>query len=241
MEVAGFEPATPWLQTKCSTAELHPRGAVQAIPARLLPCDSTTWIPSLEDGPPSRTIKLGARARIFSQEPDRVVSRQSIGRHVPGRGRIVGKLGRLSAAVLVPITMMVLSAQPDAARLQEGTPVVLLARLERIEGGGANVTFDVRNDGPRVLSIKDDFHLFLEAVRPNGTRLVSIAFVFPAPEFEVVPPGEARTFVLPKVVGDDGEPGVDFGGGAYSFTRRRSRASGETGHRSLRVPWVSGP
>ena len=28
VEMTGFEPATPWLQTRCSTTELHPHGQV---------------------------------------------------------------------------------------------------------------------------------------------------------------------------------------------------------------------
>jgi hypothetical protein len=28
VEMTGFEPATPWLQTRCSTTELHPRRRV---------------------------------------------------------------------------------------------------------------------------------------------------------------------------------------------------------------------
>ncbi|CAN5296571.1 hypothetical protein BH20ACT24_BH20ACT24_18450 [soil metagenome] len=120
-------------------------------------------------------------------------------------------LGRLSAAVLVPITMMALSVQPAVAQ-QKATTVVLLASLECVEAGGANVTFTIRNAGPRVLSIEDDFHLFLKTVRPKGAKLVSIVFVFPAPDFEVIPPGEARTFLVPMGVGDEGEPGVDLRG-----------------------------
>jgi len=100
-------------------------------------------------------------------------------------------------------------ARPAEARIQTA-PVKLLADLACAPGGGANVTFTVRNVGIRRLTIKDDFHLFLDKVGTGGREFVIAAFVFPAPEFQVIAPGAKKTFLVPMGTGEEGEPGVDL-------------------------------
>jgi len=100
-------------------------------------------------------------------------------------------------------------ARPADARIQ-AAPVRLLADLECAPGGGANVTFTVRNLGNRTLTIENDFHLFLDKVGSGGREAVSAVFVFPAPEFAVIAPGGAKTFLVPIGTAEEGEPGADL-------------------------------
>ena len=94
----------------------------------------------------------------------------------------------------------------------QAAPVRLTADLACLRDGGAEVTFTIRNLGRAPLAIDTDFHLGLELVRAGGREPGPIVFVFPAPGFEVVPPGGERTFVVP--MGDaepgTGEPGADL-------------------------------
>ena len=86
-------------------------------------------------------------------------------------------------------------ASPTAAvHRSQAAPVKLAANLECVPGE-ANATFTVRNLGSRTLTIEDDFHLFLFKVGPGGRELVSFAYVWPAPGFEVIAPGAAKTFL----------------------------------------------
>ncbi len=91
----------------------------------------------------------------------------------------------------------------------QAAPVKLLADLEYAPGGGANVTFTIRNVGKRTLTLRDDFHLTLTKVRPGGQEPVGVVFfVFPAPEFSVIAPGTERTFLVPIGTAEGDEPGT---------------------------------
>lgn len=103
-----------------------------------------------------------------------------------------------------------LASPSDAAHRSQPAPVRLFADLECASGGGANVTFTVRNIGKDTLTIENDFHLFLDKVGPGGREPVSAVFVFPAPEFQVIAPGAAKTFLVPIGTGEEGEPGADL-------------------------------
>ena len=113
-------------------------------------------------------------------------------------------------ALLLVLVAWTAPARPAEARTQ-AAPVKLSADLACAPGGGANVTFTLSNVGKRTLAIEDDFHLFLDKVVPGGREPVSAVFVFPAPEFEVIPPGTAKTFLVPIGTGEGDEPGVDLG------------------------------
>ena len=112
----------------------------------------------------------------------------------------------------------------------QAVPARLTADLACLRDGGAGVTFTIRNLGRAPLEIDADFHLGLELVRAGGREPGPIVFVFPAPGFEVIPPGEERTFGVP--MGDaepgSGEPGVDLSArrlilGAEVFFEGRDR------------------
>ena len=104
------------------------------------------------------------------------------------------------------------AATTEASAPRQAAPVKLAADLACLPGGGAEITFAVRNLGRETLTIADDLHLALGAVRCGGQQPVTQLFVFPAPGLEVVRAGEERTFRVP--VGDavePGEPTVDLG------------------------------
>lgn len=103
-----------------------------------------------------------------------------------------------------------LASPPDAAHRSQPAPVRLFADLECASGGGANVTFTVRNVGRQTLTIDNDFHLFLDKVETGVREPVSAVFVFPAPEFQVIAPGAAKTFLVPMGTGEEDEPGADL-------------------------------
>ncbi|HET9672562.1 MAG TPA: hypothetical protein VFQ40_06910 [Actinomycetota bacterium] len=113
------------------------------------------------------------------------------------------------AALTVALTLPVALAQPATAR---PAAVRLRATLECIEGGGAWIGFTVRNVGPRTVRIDPDFHLQLEPVRPGPVDSGSALFVFPAPGWARIVPGEERTWVLSIGEPFEGLPGVDFSG-----------------------------
>jgi hypothetical protein len=123
---------------------------------------------------------------------------------------------RVLRALAVGVLLLALSAgaalasQTAAVHRSQATPVKLLADLECASGGGANVTFTVRNIGNRTLTIEGDFHLFLDKLGPGGREPAVAAFVFPTPEFEVIAPGAAKTFLVPMGTGEEGEPGIDL-------------------------------
>jgi hypothetical protein len=121
---------------------------------------------------------------------------------------------RSGLITLVGVLLLLVVAGAALARTADArtqaAPVRLLADLTCAQGGGANVTFTVRNLGNRTFTIENDFHLFLDKVGPGGRESVSAVFVFPAPGFEVIPPGEQKTFLVPIGTAEEGEPGADL-------------------------------
>ena len=115
----------------------------------------------------------------------------------------------LVAESLVVLIAGAALARPADARTQ-AAPVRLLADLACAQGGGADVTFTVRNLGHRTLTIENDFHLVLDKVEPGGREFVGAVFVFPVPELAVIAPGGKSTFLVPIGTAEEGEPGVDL-------------------------------
>ena len=111
----------------------------------------------------------------------------------------------LTVAIVVPIGI----AQPAAAG---AAAVRLRATLTCSTGGGASIDFTVRNVGPRTVHIDPDFHLQLEPVRPGPVDSGVVLFVFPAPGWDRIPPGEERTFLLTAGEPFEGLPGTDLSG-----------------------------
>ena len=73
------------------------------------------------------------------------------------------------------------------------------------------MSFTVENLGPRRLRIDPDFHLRLNATRV-GDDVGAIVFVFPAPGWDLIRPGESRTFEVDMGEASEGLPGTDLSG-----------------------------
>lgn len=110
-------------------------------------------------------------------------------------------------AIALAIASLSLAA-PASAR---GAGVRLSADLACFDSGGVHISFTIENLGPRRIRIDPDFHLILRA-RRVGDDVGAIAFVFPAPGFDVVPSGESRTFELDLGEAFEGLPGTDLSG-----------------------------
>jgi hypothetical protein len=78
--------------------------------------------------------------------------------------------------------------------------------------GGLGIDFKVSNTGTRTVRIDPDLHLLIETVRRGGRQPGVVLFVFPAPGFDQIPPGESRTFLLTAGEPFEGEPAIDFSG-----------------------------
>jgi hypothetical protein len=111
----------------------------------------------------------------------------------------------LSAAIVIPLAI----AQPAFGG---AAAVRLRATLACFAGGGAAIDFTIRNVGPRTVVIDPDFHLQVEPVRPGPVDSGVVLFVFPAPGWDRIPPGEERTFLLTAGEPFDGLPGTDLSG-----------------------------
>ena len=113
--------------------------------------------------------------------------------------------------LLVPLMSVLLNVGAPAA-IAAPVRLTLDASLTCQAGGGAEVAFTITNHRAAEQHLRGDFHLFLGAVRAGGLKLVSALFVFPAPGFDTIGPGEERTFVLPfgTAIPEAGEPGIDL-------------------------------
>jgi hypothetical protein len=117
-------------------------------------------------------------------------------------------LKRVVPLLLVAATLASLPGVASAA----GPPVVRIgADVTCLTDGGIAIDLTVENRGSRVAHIDPDLHLLVEAVR-RGRQPGVVLFVFPAPGFDVIPPGESRTFLLTAGEPFEGEPAIDFSG-----------------------------
>lgn len=125
------------------------------------------------------------------------------------------------ALLVVAVAMTLLPAAPALARQDQAAPVRLSADLTCVEDGG-EITLSIENLGKEPVEIMGDFHIFLSAVRPGaGQEPEGALFVFPAPGFDRIEPGQKVTFILP--FGSD-EPEE---GGAASVEAKRLIAGAE--------------
>jgi hypothetical protein len=112
---------------------------------------------------------------------------------------------------VIAIAMAIASLSLAAPASASGVGVRLVADLECLAAGGAHISFTIENVGPRRIRIDPDFHLILRA-RRVGDDVGAIAFVFPAPGFDVIPRGESRTFEIDLGEAFEGLPGTDLSG-----------------------------
>jgi hypothetical protein len=108
----------------------------------------------------------------------------------------------VAIATFAPTTA--LAASPPHLRV--GAAVSCLPR------GGLGIELTLENRGSRTAHIDPDIHLLIEPVRVGGRQPGIVLFVFPAPDFARIPPGESRTFLVTAGEPFDGEPAIDFSG-----------------------------
>lgn len=114
------------------------------------------------------------------------------------RRLVIVAAAALSIAAAAPAT-----ANPAAVRLS--------AEVACFRTGGVHISFTIENVGPRRVRIDPDFHLRLNATRV-GDDVGAIAFVFPAPGWDVIPSGQARAFAIDLGEAFEGEVGTDLSG-----------------------------
>ncbi|HEX6579590.1 MAG TPA: hypothetical protein VF195_01785 [Actinomycetota bacterium] len=114
---------------------------------------------------------------------------------------------RLIATILT-ISFALLTGHPATAVPPR---VSVSAELRCLEGGGIGIDLTIENTGRRIARIDPDFHLLVQTIR-KGRQPGVVLFVFPAPGFDRIPPGESRTFLLTAGEPFEGEPAIDFSG-----------------------------
>lgn len=113
------------------------------------------------------------------------------------------------AAIGVATTILAIPAESFAA----GPPQLRIsASLSCLPEGGIGLDLTLENHGSRAARIDPDIHLLIEPVHVGGRQPGVVLFVFPAPDFARIPPGESRTFLLTAGEPFDGEPAIDFSG-----------------------------
>lgn len=108
----------------------------------------------------------------------------------------------LAAAAFTAIASPAAAAPPRVA---------VSAEVRCLDTGGIEIDLTFENTGRRVARIDPDFHVLIETIR-RGRQPGAVLFVFPAPGFDRIPPGENRTFLLTAGEPVDGEPATDFSG-----------------------------
>lgn len=108
--------------------------------------------------------------------------------------RAVTFMALLGAALVAPTGEVPAAERTQAPR---AAPVRLAAHFECVSDRRASLSFTIENIGRRPLAIDQDFHLSLERVVAGGHEPITMLFVFPAPGFDVIPPSEQRTFMVP--------------------------------------------
>jgi hypothetical protein len=111
-------------------------------------------------------------------------------------------------ATTIAATACVAIASPVSAAPPR---VAISAEVRCFDVGGIAIDLTFENNGGRVARIDPDFHVLIETIR-KGRQPGAVLFVFPAPGFDRIPPGESRTFLLTAGEPFDGEPATDFSG-----------------------------
>jgi hypothetical protein len=114
---------------------------------------------------------------------------------------------RFIAATVVATAFTAIASPVGAAPPR----VAVSAEVRCLDGGGIAIDLTFENTGRRVARIDPDFHVLIETIR-QGRQPGTVLFVFPAPGFDRIPPGESRTFLLTAGEPFEGEPATDFSG-----------------------------
>jgi hypothetical protein len=117
----------------------------------------------------------------------------------------------LKRTVLLLFVATALGFLPGVASAAQPPVVRIGADVTCLTDGGIAIDLTVENHGSRAAHIDPDLHLLVETVR-MGRQPGVVLFVFPAPGFDRIPPGESRTFLLTAGEPFEGEPAIDFSG-----------------------------
>jgi hypothetical protein len=115
---------------------------------------------------------------------------------------------RRSVAIVLAAAAFMAVASPASAAPPR---VTVSAEVRCLDDGGIAIDLTFTNTGRRVARIDPDFHLLIEAVR-QGRQPGTVLFVFPAPGFDRIPPGESRTFLLTAGEPFEEVPATDLSG-----------------------------
>lgn len=110
----------------------------------------------------------------------------------------------LVATIVTFAPAVAISASPPQLRVR--------AVIGCLPQGGLGIDLTLQNRGSRTAHVDPDIHLLIEPIRVGGRQPGVVLFVFPAPDFARIPPGESRTFLLTAGEPFDGEPTIDFSG-----------------------------
>ena len=116
------------------------------------------------------------------------------------------------AVALALFTVAIATFAPTTASAASPPQVRVSAAVSCLPLGGLGIELTVQNRGSRVVHIDPDLHVLIEIVRAGGRQPGVVLFVFPAPDFARIPPGESRTFLLTAGEPFEGEPAIDFSG-----------------------------
>jgi hypothetical protein len=113
---------------------------------------------------------------------------------------------------VVAFVSVLIAFVPDVAFAASPPKLRVRAVVSCLAEGGIGIDLTLTNRGSHVARIDPDLHLLIEAVRAGGRQPGVVLFVFPAPGFDRIPPGQSRTFLLTAGEPFEGEPAIDFSG-----------------------------
>jgi hypothetical protein len=132
VEMAGFEPATPWLQTKCSTPELHPRGAktrvnppngAQSLAESLKVRDpGADTLSRMSDRAKARLVAAGLSLVLSAQVAVIIVGALVLATRLGAFGPTSGALGAITLSQPAGVIITGNVGEPDGTPNTEGPP-----------------------------------------------------------------------------------------------------------------------
>jgi hypothetical protein len=114
---------------------------------------------------------------------------------------------RFIAMTVAAVALVSIPAPASAAPPR----VAVSAQVRCLDAGGIAIDLTFENTTRRVARIDPDFHVLIETIR-KGRQPGAVLFVFPAPGFARIPPGESRSFLLTAGEPFEGETATDFSG-----------------------------
>lgn len=117
---------------------------------------------------------------------------------------------RCAAAVLIATSLLLgpLGRSATAAPI----PIRMTLTASCLSSGGLVTVLTLRNLGSNPVRIDPDFHMMLDVVGRRGREGRLIAFVFPAPGFDMIQPDATVRFLITLGDAEPGEEPIDLSG-----------------------------